>query len=296
MITSTILSTADVASLLKVNESTIKRWTEKGILHCYKTPGGHRKYSQEDVAAFIDHYGYKVDEPVAPKETAAQPVLPVSADYAILTKDHASLASVLTEILLRGNDEETYQFLNLLRINRYTLVELYDKIIAESLRRIGSLWVERVVNIEQEHIATNCMLTAIRRLQTVIPKKERTGMTALCGCFEGEFHEVGVTCVRNVLDAEGWNTIYLGTNLPVESFIQAVGRYRPQLVCVSSTTPKTKFLFRRDCQLLHEAARQWGAKFLVGGSATMQGGKSKIDADYIAESIGGLLGWLQAQL
>ncbi|MGE5314408.1 MAG: cobalamin-dependent protein [Acidobacteriota bacterium] len=292
----TILSTADVATLLNVNESTVKRWTEKGILHCFKTPGGHRKYRQEDVADFVDRYGFKTEGGMPSPSTAAAQPSGVSPDYAILTKNYATLASMLTEILLRGNEEETFQLLNLLRINRFTLVELYDRIIAESLRQIGALWVERTASIEQEHIATNCMLGAIRRLQNVIPKKERTGLTALCGCFEEEFHETGITCVRNVLDAEGWTTVYLGANCPVESFIQAVGRYRPQLVCVSSTTPRTRLQFRRDCALLHEASRQAGAKLVVGGSATLQGGKSRIDAEYVAATLGDLLRWISEHI
>jgi MerR family transcriptional regulator, light-induced transcriptional regulator len=295
MIRSSILSTIDVAGLLKVNESTVKRWTEKGVLRCFKTPGGHRKYTQEDVSEFIERYGYKVDEAALQEEPSPPQPAAVSADYAILTKHHASLSSMLTEILLRGSEDETFQFLNLLRINRFTLVELYDRIVAESLRQIGALWVDRAVTIDQEHIATNCVLQAIGRLQTLLPKSERMEMTALCGCFGEEFHDVGITCIRNVLEAEGWNTVFIGANLPVESFIQAVKRFRPQLVCISSTTPKTKLHFRRDCSLVHEAAKQVGAKLAAGGSATRQCGKNKVDADFIAGTTTELLGWVRAQ-
>ncbi len=288
-----LLSTTDVAALLKVNESTVKRWTEKGTLRCFKTHGGHRKYTRKDVAEFIERFGFEVDES-AIRASAPQPGVTVSTDYAILTKNFALLAGVLKETLLRADEDGAYDFLRLLRSNRYTLPELYDQVVGVALRQIGAMWVERTVSIEQEHIATNCMLSALRLLQHDIPKKPLNNRTVICGCFEGEFHEVGITCVRNMLDAEGWTTYYLGPNLPVESFIQALERYTPDLVCVSATTPKVKTQFRKDCALLHAAAHRMGAALLVGGAATMQGGASKIAADFIPKSVAETLLWTEA--
>lgn len=293
MIRSTILTTPEVAGLLKVNESTVKRWTEKGILRCFKTPGGHRKYTQEDVAAFIERYGYKVEGPAHASGSSAPQPVPVSPDIAVLTKHHQSLATMLTEILLRGSEAETFQYLDHLRASRFTLAEIYDEIVAPSFKQIGAMWVDHTVTVDQGHIAAQCMLQAMGRLQAMWAKKERTGLTALCGCFGEELHELGITCVRNVLEAEGWNTVFAGPNLPADSFAQAVARIRPQLVCVSTTTPKTKLHFRRDCSLLHEAAKQAGAKLAAGGCATMHENKSRIDADLAAATCAELLAWVR---
>jgi MerR family transcriptional regulator, light-induced transcriptional regulator len=293
MTNNTVLSTAEVAVLLKVNESTVKRWTDKGTLRCFKTPGGHRKYSMTDVNDFIERFGFEIDAQVLGVRDFGTTV---STDYAILTKNYPVLISLLRESLLRGDPNEAYQFLRLLLANRYALTDLYDRVVAEALRQIGVMWAERTVGIDQEHIATNCMLSALRLLQTDTPAKAAVGLTALCGCFEGEFHEVGIICVRNILDTEGWTTYYAGPNLPVGSFIQAIERYRPNLVCVSGTTPKTKFQFHRDCALVHEAARAVSAKFIVGGSAALHPGKSKIPADYVPSTIADTLAWMQAEV
>jgi excisionase family DNA binding protein len=291
---STVLSTADVAGLLKVNESTVKRWTDKGTLRCFKTPGGHRKYHRADVAEFIGTYGF---EAVLPGLEPGVPPsgIPVSTDYAILTKNNAALAVMLRDTILRGDQDDTYHFLRLLSANRYTLVELYDHIVTEALRLVGSMWVDHTVSIEQEHIATNCMLAALRSLQNDIPKKRRTNRIALCGCFEGEFHEVGITCVRNVLDAEGWTTFYIGPNLPVDSFIAAIERFSPDVVCVSATTPKSKFQFRRNCASLLAATHAAKAKLMIGGLATLHAGKNRIPADYIPGTITETLRWVETE-
>ena len=101
--------------------------------------------------------------------------------------------------------------------------------------------------------------------------------------------------MRNVLDAEGWTTLYLGPNLPVDSFIQAVERYRPHLVCVSATTPKTRSAFHKDCIALHTATQRMGAHLMIGGSATMQHGAGDIATDYVPASIADALRWIETQ-
>jgi excisionase family DNA binding protein len=49
-------STADIARLLSVDPSTVKRWADSGRLQCYKTVGGHRRFSLSQVKEFITSY------------------------------------------------------------------------------------------------------------------------------------------------------------------------------------------------------------------------------------------------
>jgi excisionase family DNA binding protein len=46
-------STADIARLLCVDASTVKRWSDSGRLQCYRTIGGHRRFSIEQIREFI---------------------------------------------------------------------------------------------------------------------------------------------------------------------------------------------------------------------------------------------------
>jgi excisionase family DNA binding protein len=42
-------STRDLAKLLGVDDSTVKRWADLGEIPCYKTLGGHRRFTPETV-------------------------------------------------------------------------------------------------------------------------------------------------------------------------------------------------------------------------------------------------------
>ena len=43
------LNSKDVAEVLGINISTLKRWTENGTIECTKTAGGHRKFTMQHV-------------------------------------------------------------------------------------------------------------------------------------------------------------------------------------------------------------------------------------------------------
>ncbi len=46
------LSSKNVAEILGINISTLKRWTDNGTLDCTKTAGGHRKFTMQNIRDF----------------------------------------------------------------------------------------------------------------------------------------------------------------------------------------------------------------------------------------------------
>lgn len=65
-----LLSSQKAAAILKVAVSTVKRWTDEGLLPCTKTAGGHRRYHLSDLKRFSSLQGGIADEiPMMPKDT-----------------------------------------------------------------------------------------------------------------------------------------------------------------------------------------------------------------------------------
>ena len=48
------LPLSEACGLLEINEATLRHWADDGILRFYRTPGGHRRFSREDIDALID--------------------------------------------------------------------------------------------------------------------------------------------------------------------------------------------------------------------------------------------------
>jgi excisionase family DNA binding protein len=47
------LSTSQAAQALGVSLGTIRRWSDMGYLQSYRTPGGQRRFSQEQIDTFL---------------------------------------------------------------------------------------------------------------------------------------------------------------------------------------------------------------------------------------------------
>jgi excisionase family DNA binding protein len=52
-----LLTPAEVAALFRVDPKTVTRWAQQGKLHSIRTLGGHRRYSETEIQAFLDQAG-----------------------------------------------------------------------------------------------------------------------------------------------------------------------------------------------------------------------------------------------
>ena len=48
-----VFTSSQAATYLGVSLATIRRWTDAGHIGCYRTPGGQRRFSREQLDGFI---------------------------------------------------------------------------------------------------------------------------------------------------------------------------------------------------------------------------------------------------
>lgn len=52
---------ARACEVLGVNESTVRRWADAGQLHVFRTPGGHRRFAEDELYALLESGGHQPD-------------------------------------------------------------------------------------------------------------------------------------------------------------------------------------------------------------------------------------------
>jgi excisionase family DNA binding protein len=57
------LSTSQAAQALGVSLGTIRRWSDMGYLQSYRTPGGQRRFSQEQIETFLGTLEHQNEDP-----------------------------------------------------------------------------------------------------------------------------------------------------------------------------------------------------------------------------------------
>jgi methanogenic corrinoid protein MtbC1 len=253
-----------------VSESSIKRWSDSGALACIRTPGGHRRFTLQALLDFQQanaepRHG-KQSKAALPatvaKETALTPL-----EQALATRDWAVLQARYYEAAVAGDEATGVELLERAYRSGISVVELKERVLAPVLHLIGERWRRGELNIWEEHLASQVTLAATEHLHRQLPRAPFNGRLALCGCPEGDLHEIAIHLVAELLEVEGWRVLLLGANTPLFSFTDAIRRFSPQLVCISATIVHDLERLRRDYGDFYRTAQQHGARIVIGGAA-----------------------------
>lgn len=259
----TILSTVDVARLFNVTETTVKRWADDGTLKCQRTPGGHRKFEMRHVVEFAENHSF---EPTGILEMPAGDALGTRIELAVLHRDFQALVEAFMEKALSPDPMDLYVLFSYLYEHRIQLWEIYDLVLQPGMQRIGEQWKQGKIGIGQEHRASYETLDALARLQAEVREKPPTGNSVLLACLGEEAHEIGLRCIANLFESEGWGTHYVGARTPVEAIVEIARELKPTLVAVSVTQSGRGIPTQEGLRSLSSALQKLKVRLVVGGS------------------------------
>ncbi len=268
-----IYSSKQVAEIIGVNESTVKRWADSGALKCFRTPGGHRKFRKTDVSEFASKFAFTVPGKI------------LKTFDRVFEPDFVNLKNTLHKKLLTGSDNDVYDYMNSQIDSGLTLLELYDNVAAPAMFDIGNQWANNQIGIETEHIASAKLTKAVIRLNSRYSKDEKNGMHALCAAPKDEHHELPLLLVSGILQNHGWNVIYSGVDMPHAAIIKSINSMKPDLVCLSTTVVKDMNEMKKMLSDIHLSASAAGSVIAIGGAAAKDMDNISLYTDFRAESL-----------
>ena len=126
-----------------------------------------------------------------------------------------------------------------------TIPELYQRVIAPAMHEVGELWSKGALTVADEHLATaltHRVLAALRPPVWVGVGSENDSDVArgrvMLAAVEGEQHVLGLRMAADVLEDAGFETIYLGADVPIGALLQALDSLAPDLLALSATMPE----------------------------------------------------------
>ncbi|HEX8692751.1 MAG TPA: cobalamin-dependent protein [Longimicrobium sp.] len=151
------------------------------------------------------------------------------------------------------------------------LRDLYLDVFQPALREVGRLWQENRVTVAEEHLATAITQAAMARLyDRLFARATGEGPLLLAACADAERHEVGLRMICDLLELEGWDTVYLGAAVPVEDLVGMVRGRRPDVVALSASIAPHLPRVREAVRAIRAALPQGGPLIAVGGRAFRQ--------------------------
>ena len=150
--------------------------------------------------------------------------------------------------------------------NGASVPDVYREILQPVQYEIGRLWERNEMTVAREHMATAVTQYVVGQLYSHLEIPEASRGNALVTGVRGELHQLGANMVADVLEADGWNVRFLGTQLPHRGVLEAVDEHEPELIGISATV---LFNLPAVAELIEELRSRFDDQLtiLVGGSA-----------------------------
>lgn len=149
---------------------------------------------------------------------------------------------------------------------------------------VGRRFRDNEIFVPEVLVAARAMSKGAEVLRPLLAKEGVTASGKVCiGTVKGDMHDIGKNLVKMMLEGKGLEVIDLGTDVPVEKFIQTAIEEDCRVICSSALLTTTM----PEMELLVKAANDAGirdkVKIMVGGAPITQEFADSIGADAYAE-------------
>jgi len=98
-----------------------------------------------------------------------------------------------------------------------------------------------------------------------LPEIKRHGKV-LIGTVEGDIHDIGKNIVTFMLDANGFDVLDLGVDVPPQKFVEAIQDFQPQVVGLSGFLTLAFDTMKKTIEVIKAAGLRDKVKIMIGGS------------------------------
>lgn len=231
-----------VVSRTGLKPETIRAWERRyGAVHPARTPGGTRRFSEEDVARLL-HLKTLRDRgrdliqiaklpterlaAMVEAERAQAPIQPMQAPPPLTLEQKRYMSAIETL--------DAREALTLLKSMTDGLgnVELLLRVAIPLMWQVGHRWTEGTLGVAQEHLVSaqlrQLLLGRLDQIDTPVGAPKLLFTTPA-----GQPHEFGILAGSIAAKEAGFDVLYLGPELPAEEIIWAVAQSGADVLVLS---------------------------------------------------------------
>ena len=208
------------------------------------------------------------------------PSPPVSPTVRMESGGLAELRRRYLRIQLDGDRRAALALVNNAIASGVSVDALQSEVVREAQREIGRLWEQDRVSVAQEHAATAISQVTLAHLYQHAHAEPRNGARVIVACVPGEHHDFPARLLADRLDLAGFETIYLGADVPEHALVDSVIAQRPLALALSITMPFNAPALRAVIRRVRAAGSR-RVPIAVGGHACQwdKNLPSQVDAD-----------------
>ena len=145
--------------------------------------------------------------------------------------DDDELVQQMHDDLYDGMQDEIVEGVNILLERGWTPYEVLTKALVEGMTIVGIDFRDGILFVPEVLMAANAMKAGMGILRPLLAETgaPRVG-TMVIGTVKGDIHDIGKNLVSMMLEGAGFDVIDLGINNPVENYLDALEKHKPDIV------------------------------------------------------------------
>jgi transcriptional regulator with XRE-family HTH domain/methylmalonyl-CoA mutase cobalamin-binding subunit len=141
-------------------------------------------------------------------------------------------------LLLRESIEKNLLYFNgWKKTAKLNLEESFSYILCPLLTETGVLWEKGALSISEEHLISGKVRELISRISSSDLHMESHNKMRdnvwLGFCAPSDKHDLVLFMLSQLVKNRGWETIFLGVDVPVNDLLQTIKKYKPSVISIS---------------------------------------------------------------
>jgi MerR family transcriptional regulator, light-induced transcriptional regulator len=182
-----------------------------------------------------------------------------------VSQPHTELARKYLDLLLSGERRAAGELIHAAVRDGVSVHDIYLYVFQRSQHEIGRLWQMNEITVAEEHYCTAATQLIMSQLYPMIFATPRIGRRLVAACVAGDLHEIGVRMVADFFEMAGWDTYYLGANVPLDGIIDSVAERRADVLAISATMSYHVSAVADVIRAVRQHSGRGAVRILVGG-------------------------------
>jgi len=195
------------------------------------------------------------------------------------------LSNFIDEIV-ELNENKVIDILNSKLEKNENLMAIMDD-IKVAMKKIGDKF-EKKEYFLPDLIMSGEILRQIFEILTPMLKEseisEKKKGKILLGTVAGDIHDIGKDVVKFMLDANGFDVLDLGVDVPANMFVEKIKEFKPNVLALSGFLTLAFDSMKETIQKIKDAGLRESVKIMIGGGTIDENIVGYVNADAFGES------------
>jgi len=201
-------------------------------------------------------------------------------DIILSELDDEELVLQMHDDLYDGMKEEIVESVNILLERKWLPYDILTKALVEGMRIVGIDFRDGILFVPEVLLAANSMKAGMAILKPLLIETgaPRLGKMVI-GTVKGDIHDIGKNLVSMMMEGAGFEVLDLGINNPVENYVKALEKEKPDILGMSALLTTTMPYMKVVIDTLVEMGIRDDYIILVGGAPLNEEFSKAIGAD-----------------